>query len=68
MRKLRKTIGICLILAFISCALISMPVCANDNGAQGQTKSGQLTPAPAPEMPDQTGSLLLWFILYGWIW
>lgn len=68
MRTLRKLIGIFLIVAFVFCALIAMPVCADDGGSQGQTKSGQQIPAPAPQMPDLTGSLLLWYILCGWIW
>ena len=58
MKGLRKTIGICLILALTSCALIAVPIYA-DNGNQGQTKYGQQAPAPAPESDSWLEALVM---------
>jgi hypothetical protein len=48
MSRLRKTIGLCLILAVTLGVFAAVPAYAG--GPQGQTKSGQKAPATAPEI------------------
>jgi hypothetical protein len=53
MKKLRKSIGLCLILAVIGCAVISAPAYAGF-GPQGQTVTDPKTVAPAPRPPSSS--------------
>ena len=63
MKGLRKTIGICLILALTSCVMISPPVYA-DTGIQGQTKYGQQAPALAPEEDSWIEAFWMMMVVY----
>lgn len=69
MKTLRKTAGICLILALIVSVMAPVLAYADDNGSQGQTKSGQQGPVLAPTSDQSVEDILIMiFIMFFFPW